>query len=139
MRHDWAPQISDDRVPGGNRARITQADAICSFDHAQLAGLRSYGRLQEALDNLISEARKKEITMPVVDWLVAMEDMVLTSEFADCCRECCDDQANPHVVRCFPHRVRREGDYLTCTYRCTRCEHVWSCDYAVSIVQYKWW
>ncbi|MBV9060423.1 MAG: hypothetical protein JO296_03605 [Pseudonocardiales bacterium] len=53
--------------------------AICSFDHVQLAGLRCYGRFREDLDNLINEARQKEITMPIVDWLAAMEDMALTS------------------------------------------------------------
>lgn len=42
--------LSDDRVRGGDRAETTQADAICSFDHVHLAGLRSYGRFREALD-----------------------------------------------------------------------------------------
>lgn len=108
--------MSDDDEP-----RSAYRDHVRSFDHSDLAKLRSYERVREALSEL---AREADGTL-LVDFIDAGRDMASTTPFADSCETC-------HEAR-WPHKVERAGNWLNGTYSCSTCDRTWTCGYSVDI------
>lgn len=115
------------------------ANTVRSFNHASIARLAAYPALRDALNDLCNQG--EEITL--AELLDAVRDMTLTAPFADCCDVC---RRHPDYLRpepdgfslepAWPHAVERKGDWLTCTYRCPRCSHFWTCGYSVHSPEY---
>lgn len=104
----------------------THSDAVRSFDHTNLAALKSYGPLRQALSDLANQANG---AVTLAEFLDAVRDMALTAPYADCCTDCRD--RDPEMT--WPHAVDRSPDgWLTCHYRC-RAGHVWTCGYAATL------
>jgi hypothetical protein len=116
-------------------AKATYRSAVRSFDHTRLASLDSYQRVREALSDLSNEAGQ-QLDYTLSELLDAVADMTLTAPFADVCRACRGPRYSDSVSMTFPHLVVREGDGLTCTYRCP--DHgAWTRGYSVTIAEYR--
>lgn len=103
----------------------TYRSAVRSFDHSELAGKPSYPRLREALADLANESDG----MMLAPFLEAVRDMTLSAPYADHCDRC------TRTCLAWPHRVNRDGDWLTCWYRCSHCHHEWTCGYSVATAE----
>lgn len=117
---------------------ITYNNAVRSFDHSAIAGLDAYPALREALNAFANQCGAS-----LAEALEAVRDMVLTAPYADCCDRCRQhpDYLGPngdlgYLKQAWPHAVVRDGGWLTCTYRCPRCAHTWTCGYSVHAVDY---
>jgi hypothetical protein len=114
---------------------VTYDTAVRSFNHENFAQLAAYPALRGALSDLCNQSEGNALA----ELLDAVRDMALTAPFADCCGRCerhpdyLAPDGDPNYVKpAWPHAVERDGDWLTCTYRCPRCSHVWTCGYSVS-------
>lgn len=118
---------------------VTYDSAVRSFNHASIARLAAYPALREALNDLCNQSA--EVTL--AELLDAVRDMTLTAPFADCCDVCrrhpayLSPDGDPNYLKmAWPHAVTRKGDWLSCTYRCPRCSHTWTCGYSVHSTEY---
>lgn len=107
---------------------------VRSFNHENLANFESYHRLRQALNDLSNEA-SEHVTL--VELLDAVRDMALTAPYADSCPTCRGKTPDNYLQMTWPHAVERKGDYLTCTYRCPRCDQTWNCSYAVNVMRWS--
>jgi hypothetical protein len=101
---------------------ITYDEVVRDFDHSPLAGLPAYARLRQALNDLAGQAGAHDVELAVL--LDAGRDITATTPYADDCERCDTWQ--------WPHAVKRDGGWLTCSYRCP-CGHAWTCGYAANI------
>jgi DNA-directed RNA polymerase subunit M/transcription elongation factor TFIIS len=115
--------ISDANEP------LTYQRAVRTFDHAALAGLEAYPKLREALNEIAKTADNVNLAY----LLTAVQDMVLTTPYADTC-EC--GQLDATYPPTWPYKVDREDDWLTCSYRCGRCGRTWTCGYSVAVMDW---
>jgi hypothetical protein len=83
--------------------------------------------------------------MDLGTWLAAITDMAATAPYGDTCEQCdractCPPDV-PLLDTCaahrtwWPHAVKRDGGWITGTYRCGR-GHTWTCGYAIDIVNH---
>lgn len=112
---------------------VTYQSAVRSFDHHDLAALATYPALRRALNDFANEA---DVGLAV--FLGAVQDMALTAPFADCCPRCrqAPEYLDPagdgsYLQQTWPHAVERNGGWLKCSYRCSRCSITWRCGYSV--------
>ena len=118
---------------------------VRGFDHSSLAELPSYTRLRQALSDLANEASAADGEVSLAVWLESVRDMTLTAPYGDACNTCSKRCSAEHdaVGACpqgclatwWPHAVRREGDWIVCTYACG-AGHAWTCGYAVDFMRW---
>jgi hypothetical protein len=106
---------------------VTYASTVRSYDHHDFADKPAYHRLREAMSDLANDPGG--FTIPQFLDLVA--DCAITSAYADSCDRCV--RTHRGLCLAWPNAVTRDGDWLTCAYRCSRCAHRWTCGYAVDI------
>ena len=113
------------------RPKVRYSTAVQDHDHTDLAGLNAYAKFRQALNDLADEAGSAGVTL--AELLAALRDVGLTTPYADCCDRCLRDGVGVAERMAWPHKVHRDdGGWLTCTYRCAGCSHVWTCGYAAS-------
>lgn len=123
-----------DGEPTGDR---TTADLLESFDHTAWAQLPSYYLVHVAMQRLVVElVQQMDIAAGVEDLADVVREMSLVWQFPDVCHDHCEKDWNPAVDEPppmpYPHRIERNGDWLTCHYRCPRCTRTWTCGYSVA-------
>ena len=99
--------------------------AVRSFDHSSLAALPGYAQLRQTLSDVANQAAAAGCPADLAAFLRAARDMAATAPYADCCEEC----AGARIW--WPHRVVREGGWITGTYRCDS-GHAWECGYSIA-------
>lgn len=109
--------------------KITYESAVRSFDHTTLAGLEGYHGLREALNEIAKTAEG----VTLAELLEAVRDIALTTPYADSC-ECVTE--NVTYPPTWPHKVERNDDWLTCSYRCPHCGREWTCGYSVNVMHW---
>jgi hypothetical protein len=114
-------------------AEITYATCVRSFDHTNLTRGAAYPELRRAISDLANQCGEG---VSLADFLEAVRDMALTAPYADCCERC---RRTPTGGIAWPHRVDRDPrGWLTCHYRCVRCNHTWTCGYAADFPGVVW-
>ena len=93
------------------------------FNDSAVARLPEYRTAVLAIRDLMQAIEDSSVTVPIEDWPTLVERMGRVFLYPDCCPNCdAWDQ--------FPRKGRVEKGWLTGTYRCSECGHVWTCGYA---------
>jgi hypothetical protein len=100
-------------------------------EQRKIAHLPEYAAASEALDRLIHAIQQSGIRMLQAEWLETLTDMATALPYSDCCLNCHEttDEGIPPTPA--PVVTDVSDGWLTGTYRCPRCGHVWNCGWAV--------
>ena len=112
----------------GHASRTAYGERVRSFDHTQLSQLSAYQALRQALSDIGNQTEESAPPVTVAEFLDAVQDMVLTAPYGDCCPHC----GSGADGLSWPHAGTREGDYLRGEYHCRR-GHTWQCTYMVDL------
>jgi hypothetical protein len=96
---------------------------ITSFDHRALVELPEYTVLSDAIDSLAEAVVAARRGISQQAWLTTVRDMAAALGFLDRCPECLDSLVAPYIATV-------EGVQARGVYRCGRCAHTWTCNWA---------
>lgn len=108
----------------------TYQTLVATHDHHNLAMLPAYAALRQAMSDLANQHDDGLLA----DFVRAVLDMASTTPYADACSGHREGTGCRELA--WPYAVGRNGDWLTCSYRCPACRNTWTCGYAVDVVRF---
>jgi hypothetical protein len=106
-------------IPPENR----NPTGIASFDHHEFAHLAEYWQVSRAMLRFRRALIEGKADIEHDAWLQMLRDMACALFFTDGCPECVKGREVPYAAQV-------EDDQVTGGYRCQRCGHVWTCNWA---------